>query len=255
VGFDHRALVLAVAYRRRTLPLAWSVHQGTKGNLSVNAYIALLERVYQMVPLGVEVHLAADSGFASRDLFHWLHQHGWHYVIRDRGRVTFRPVGGKGWQRIADLPLQPGQTRAIGWVYRAKTTPFGPLYLLLHWECGQDDPWFLFSDQPDVRYIRRTYKRRMWIEEMFGDMKDHGFDLEATHLRRLERIQRLMLGVCMAYVWLVALGSWVIKNGHRHLIDRKDRRDKSYFRLGWDWLAHCDRLGLSPPDFWLKPYL
>jgi hypothetical protein len=24
----------------------------------------------------------------------------------------------------------------------------------------------------------------------------------------------------------------------RHLVDRKDRRDKSYFRIGWDWLEH-----------------
>jgi hypothetical protein len=89
---------------------------------------------------------------------------------------------------------------------------------------------------------------------MFGDMKSNGFDLEMTRLRDAQRIQRLMLGVCIAYVWLVALGSWVIKNGHRHLIDRKDRRDKSYFRLGWDWLAHCLRLG-RPAPLWLKPYL
>jgi hypothetical protein len=31
---------------------------------------------------------------------------------------------------------------------------------------------------------------------------------------------------------------WVVKRGLRHLVDRKDRRDKSYFRIGWDWLEH-----------------
>ena len=63
-----------------------------------------------------------------------------------------------------------------------------------------------------------------------------GFDLEATHLRDLDRLSCLMLGVCLVYTCLIALSSWVVKRGLRHLIDRKDRRDKSYFRIGWDWL-------------------
>lgn len=31
------------------------------------------------------------------------------------------------------------------------------------------------------------------IEEMFGDLKDNGFDVEATHLRDPQRLDRLML--------------------------------------------------------------
>ena len=73
------------------------------------------------------------------------------------------------------------------------------------------------------------------MEEMFGDMKGHGFDLESTQLRDAKRIERLMLGVCVTFVWLITLGRWVMKNGYRHLIDVNSRRDKSYFRLGWDW--------------------
>ncbi len=95
------------------------------------------------------------------------------------------------------------------------------------------------SNQASPRHIVRMYTRRMWIEEMFGDMKGHGFDLEPTHLDDQDRISRLVLGVCIAYVWLIALGSWVIKRGFRHLIDLKSRRDKSYFCLGWDWLERC----------------
>jgi len=255
VGFDYRALVVGIAYRRRTLPLAWSLHQGTKGNVEANDHIALLEQVYRLLPYDVAVHLAADSGFANSDLLRWLHEHEWHFVIRERGCITIQPAAGGPWQRIADIPLEPGQTKEVGWVWRAKTNPCGPLYLLLHWENGEDEPWFLLSDHPDKCYILRTYKRRMWMEAMFGDMKDNGFDLEATQLRDASRIQRLMLGVCIAYVWLVALASWVIKNGYRHLIDRKDRRDKSYFRLGWDWLRRCFRLGLPPPPLQFIPYL
>ena len=86
------------------------------------------------------------------------------------------------------------------------------------------------------------------------NMKDKGFNLESTHLRNAQRIERLMLGVCITFVWLIALGSWVVKNSHRHLIDHKSRRDKSYFRIGWDWIERCMRLGL-PIRLHFRPYL
>ena len=47
-----------------------------------------------------------------------------------------------------------------------------------------------------------------------------------------QRISRLILGVCIASIWLMSVGSWVVKNGLHHWIDVKSRRDKSYFRLG-----------------------
>jgi hypothetical protein len=93
----------------------------------------------------------------------------------------------------------------------------------------------------------------MWTEEMYGDMKGHGFDLEATHLDDAERISRLVLAVCIAFVWLITLGSRIVKQGLRHFVDVKSRRDKSYFRIGWDWILRCIRLG-RPFPFCFHPY-
>lgn len=253
VGFNHRALVIAVAYRRRSLPLAWSLHQGQIGNVAVTEIIKLLEWVYRLVPSNCEVSLCGDAAFRPTDLLFWLRQHQWHYVIRQRKESLVRYPEGD-WFPIAEIPIEPGQTRVLGWVWLAKSNPFGLTWLVLHWQPGQDHPWILVSDRDDRQWLLRTYRRRMWIEEMYGDMKGHGFDLQRTHLRHADRIQRLMLGVCIAYVWLVALGSWVVKNGKRHLIDRKDRRDKSYFRLGRDWLKRAHRFG-DPFLLRFAPYL
>ena len=74
---------------------------------------------------------------------------------------------------------------------------------------------------------------------MFGDFKRYSFDLEATQLRHFLRLSRLTLAVCLLYVWLVALGSRVIKRGQRHLVDRTARRDFSIFRIGCNMLARC----------------
>jgi len=86
------------------------------------------------------------------------------------------------------------------------------------------------------------------IEEMCGDMKGHGFYLEATHLADTDRIFRLVLAVCLTLVWFIILGSWVVKRGFRHLLDHKSRRDKIYFRLGRDWVERCLRLNQPIPS-------
>jgi hypothetical protein len=44
-------------------------------------------------------------------------------------------------------------------------------------------------------------------------MKGHGFDLETTHLQNADRISRLFLRFCIVFVWLIALGSRIVKRG------------------------------------------
>ena len=65
----------------------------------------------------------------------------------------------------------------------------------------------------------------------------------------------IRMSIFIAYIWLISVGSWVVKNGLRHLIDVKSRRDKSYFRLGWDWLARCLRFKSSLPIRFIPYYL
>lgn len=245
VGPWHRALVLGLSYRGRTLPLAWSVHEGTRGNVAVTAQITLLERVYQRLPLGTTVTLLADSGFDSTDVLRWLDDHEWQFVIRQKKRVTVRPVGQRDWFALREVPLAEGETKVLGWTFLSKTSPFGPVWVVLHWKEGEEDPWLLAASEGDTRRTLRLYGKRSRIEAMYSDMKSRGFDLEKTRLEQPQRIERLMLGIAIAYLWFVALGSWVVKNSRRHQIDRPDRRDLGYFRLGWDWLNDRLRLGLS----------
>ena len=238
LGFDYQVMTVALAYRKRALPLAWSVHRGSRGAIGVAEQIALLGYVRGLIPSTSEVWIIGDAGFQHVPLLRWIREQGWHFVMRQTGHHKVRWADAE-WVKLADLPLHEGETRYWGWVHLTEEHDYGPVSLLLHWGAGEEGPWYLVTDQAaDWRTIRR-YKLRMWIDELHGDMKGHGFDLEATHLRALERLSCLVLGVCLVYTWLMAVGSRVVKHGLRNLVDRKDRRDKSYFRLGWDWLERC----------------
>lgn len=241
VGRHFRALVVGVAYRKRCLPLVWSAHAGASGNVAMSEVIRLLEQVRAWLPEGAQVTLLGDTAFRPSDRLYWLREHGWGYVIRQRKEVTIR-FQDADWFPIHRIAIQPGQTVVVGWVWIAKTNPFGPLWLVLHWKKGEEEPWILVSDRADERQVVGLYAKRMWIDELNGDLKGHGFGLGATHLGKIERIETLLLGVAIAYVWLISLGSWVVKRGLRPIVDRKDRRDKSYFRIGWDWVERCIHL-------------
>jgi hypothetical protein len=112
-------------------------------------------------------------------------------------------------------------------------TDIVPVSVLIHWHKKETEPWCLATNLPDASLTLRYYRRRMWIEEMFGDFKKHGFDLESTMLRNAPRLSRLTLAVVFLYVWLLSVGSRTIRAGLRHLVDRKDRRDLSLFQIGF----------------------
>jgi hypothetical protein len=76
----------------------------------------------------------------------------------------------------------------------------------------------------------------MWADEMHGDLKKHGFDLESTMLHYFIRLSRLTLAVACLYVWLISMGGRTIHQGLRHLVDRHDRRDLCIFQIGLSFI-------------------
>ena len=241
VGFNFRMLSISIAYKKRALPLVWSIHRGRKGHVGYKAQLELLEYLSDLIGDEAEVWLLGDAGFESVHLFDWLTAHNWHFVLRHPGKNQVRWLG-QPWVKLGEIPVQPGETLSIGWVELTAKHAAGPYWLTIHWATGEEEPWFLLADCTDDRKLIRLYRIRMWTEELYGDLKGHGFDLEATHLDDADRIARLVLAVCINFVWFIALGVWIVKRGWRHLLDHRSRRDKSYFRLGLDWLDRCFRL-------------
>ena len=124
-----------------------------------------------------------------------------------------------------------------------------PAHVVAIWHPNEKEPLFLATNQLDPKATWRLYKRRMRIEEMFGDMKGHGFDLEASCLRTAERLSRLTMVVAILYLWLVAQGEALIRSGQTHMVDRRDRRDLSIFRLGWDFIERLLALQHPIPEY------
>ena len=169
--------------------------------------------------------------FGEVDVQKLLKKWRWRYVVRQKGRYLLQQKGQRQYQRLDSLVQKPGQSQ---WLEACLLTAkyAYPVNFWAYWKPGAKEPWLLATNLTAPQATIQAYRRRMWIEETFGDLKGHGFDLESTHLRHFLRLSRLTLAVVLLYVWLVAFGSRVIKAGQRYLVDRSDRRDYSIFRIG-----------------------
>jgi hypothetical protein len=247
VSAGHQLIMLALAHKKRALPVAWTWVDYARGSVPIPTQVALLQRVHGLLPAGQVVTLVADCGFASVPLMRQLTAWGWQYVLRQYSNTTVWPAGAADGQRLDSLVSAPGQPPV--WLPAARLTRRWEYLtaVLACWQRGYDRPWLLATNLASATLTRQAYARRMGIEAMFGDFKQHGWDLEITHLRHTDRLSRLTLAVALLYVWLVLLGQRTVKAGWRRWLDRRERRDLSLFRLGADLLQRCLTLDRRPP--------
>ncbi|HIC94814.1 MAG TPA: hypothetical protein EYP09_11305 [Anaerolineae bacterium] len=122
---------------------------------------------------------------------------GWRYVLRRKANHLVKLEGESRWRPFGDSISGPGQSI---WFGRGLLTALHayPVNLLACWKEGEDEPRLLTTNPTSLRAALKAYRRRMWMEEMFGDGK--GFDIESTHLVHFLRLSRLTLAVALLYL-------------------------------------------------------
>jgi hypothetical protein len=138
VGAAHRVLTVSLAYCKRALPLAWSVHRGRKGHTRADEQIALLRRVKPLLPPGNNVSVVGDSKFSSVKLLRWLSSKevGFDYVLRTGGHCKAYCRG--KWRKLSQVPLEEGQTRFVGAVRFTEEHRYEKAHPLMHWAAGEE---------------------------------------------------------------------------------------------------------------------
>ncbi len=233
IGHGYQLLMIALAFRRRAIPIAWLwlKHKKGKGRAKVAEHLELLQRVHALLPTHLPVLLVGDSEFGLGDVLRQLDAWGWQYVLRQRSSSHLQEKDQESWQDLCSLLTKPGQWRWLPNVRLIKNNPVAS-NLLAYWQPGEQEPWLLATNLNDPHRALRLYRRREWIEEMFGDWKGHGVDVEQTRLRDADRLSRLILAVALLFNWLVSTGEFARQHHTAHWVDRNDRQDLSIFQTG-----------------------
>ncbi len=82
------------------------------------------------------------------------------------------------------------------------------------------------------------YKERWQIETRFKAFKTKGFHLEDTHLRAIDRIDKLVAVVSIAFTWAYKIGLYIHEQLKPIAIKKHQRKAYSFFKYGLNFIAH-----------------
>ncbi len=258
--FDDRATIvyLGLLVHSRVLPLAWRVMPNQeKWDQGQWALVGeLLDEVKAHLE-PTDCTLLADRGLAGAPLVKLCRDRKFHYLLRVCKEHTCRRQLGQSWRpwtALGHIILKEGQ-QWFGRVLLWQDEQTIETQLSAVWDTGHQEAWFLISDLPAGRVRVREYARRMRVESTFQDGKSRGWNLEASLIEDLARLNRLLLALFLAMWWVSHLAASCIHHGQREQFDRHDRRDKSIFRLGQLWLLDILRRATNPAALrWCLPF-
>jgi len=251
---DHSTLcAYLVTKHGRATPLVWqTVKKSELRGRRTGIEHALIERLHGWLDPDVEVDLLADRGFGDQKLYELLMLYGWDFTIRFRGNIRVENVAGVA--RSANDWVAPTGRPLI--LRDAKVTDdrFSvPAVVVVHAK-GMKEPWCMVTSHKDftASQVVKRYGRRFSIEETFRDTKNlhFGMGLKATHIKKPERRDRMLLLVAIAHALLTLLGAASEATGMDAYLKANTvkRRTHSLFRQGSYWYQAIP----SMRDDWLR---
>lgn len=237
VGRGCLCLMVSLIYKQRAIPLCWSVTRQKKGHLSDEIHLEPLNMLNAYIPSGTRVTVVGDGEFDGVAILSTLKSYGWHYVLRS-AKDAYLLIDGAWCLFQSLLPCQEERYQSVQQVRFTQRALFGPLHAICYWDRRFKDPLYLLSDFPSVDIAMKYYRKRAKIETFFSDQKSRGFHIHKSHMSDPDRLKRLLITACFAYIWMIYLGDLADKQGWRGQIERTDRADLSLFQLGLRFLAY-----------------
>ena len=228
---------LSVIYRGRAVPLGWRVLKHGRATVSLEMDQEVLDEAKTRLPFASEVVFLADRGLADTQLMRQLRQLGGHFRIRIKSNFWIHPSHLAAFQ-VGEIELQPGHMRCWQGVWMTDKR-FGPVHLAVARPLGSDEYWYVISDEAAGLKTLEEYGLRFDIEENFLDDKSNGFQLESSLIRSAQALERLCLVLAITTLYLVSVGTSVVKQGKRRLVDPHWFRGSSYLKMGWHWVHYA----------------
>lgn len=229
--------MLGIVYNGVAFPLLFTM-LNKRGNSNSQERIDLINRFIRLFGKEVIESVVADREFVGEHWLAFLNRNRIRYYIRVRNNFK------------VFLPHKNKDIKASHLFNRFKTNEFvyynkivrinGQLcYLsgckLYNSNAKQDFLIIVSFNKPEK--AQQDYKKRWQIEMCFKAMKSSGFDIEKTHLQDIQRIEKLILLIMIAFVWCYKIGIY-LHQINPITIKKHGRKAKSIFKYGLNFIAN-----------------
>lgn len=233
VGKGCMCLMFSVIYKNKAIPVIWRVYKAKKGHLSEKAHRDLLNDLSALVPAGCHITITGDGEFDGCDWQADILKLGWNYVLRTGKSVQIQE---DTWDdfKPKDVSIEPGASLFFEEINFTKKK--WKTNLLIWHGKGHKDPLYIVTNLDYTPEIQHLYKKRFKIEPFFRDQKSRGFHIHKSGLRNPERLEKLLIASCLAYVLGIMAGTKALKSKFYNEIERGDGTYLSLFQLGYRFI-------------------
>ena len=173
-----------------------------KGHFPADLPIAVVAWRREGIPAGAQVGLLGDGACDGTALQATRNEAGWCSACRTAQRTVATWAGATF--RLATLGAcsKPGTLMALPEVQLTRDA-YGPVRVLSGWAKGYHEPQSVVSNMATAEEACRLYEKRFRLETFFSDQKSRGFHLHKSHRSDVQRLSRLFIAACFAYIWIV----------------------------------------------------
>lgn len=244
-GKNINILMLGVSYKNLAFPLMFRMLD-KRGNSHTHERIALMKDFIDWFGMDCIDCLLADREFVGKDWLSFLSQNNISYHIRIRNNFKIycprRQKEITAWHLFNSLKMNQMKhyhkiVQMHGeycYLSGMKTIKEGKIEFCI----------VVCFKKPDQALEK--YKKRWQIETLFRGLKSSGFNLEDTHVTHLDRLEKLILLVMIAFVWCYKIGDYMDQNIKPIKIKKHGNRAISVFRYGLEYLSRVLLTNINP---------
>lgn len=204
---DYWVLAASISYRGRSIPVYLKLWEEVNSSYKYWPRVkGFLQELKALLPEKFSYEIIGDRGFSGTDMFTLCKKLEWDQVIRINGNYKMKTAGGR---EFIQLHLwQEGHYRDI---ILGKTKPVEFLNVCIYSHpASRAERWYLASSLKDPEETVRDYKRRMWIEETFKDLKSVlKWESYTRKIPQNGRLEKLIILSCLSYAIQVCVGTQV----------------------------------------------
>ncbi|NLN24901.1 MAG: IS4 family transposase [Bacteroidetes bacterium] len=242
-------LMLGVSYKNVAFPLMFRMLD-KRGNSHTSERIALVQDFIDWFGKDCIDSLVADREFVGKNWLAFLNENNIRYHIRIRNNFKVfcpkRQKEIKAWHLFNSL--KAGQMKDYHKIMKIQGQ-YCYLSGMKTLKSNKLDFCIIVSFNKPEESLEK-YRQRWQIETLFRGLKSSGFNLGNTHVTHLDRLEKLILLVMVAFVWCYKIGDFIDSEIKPIKIKKHGNRAISIFKYGLDYLSRvliskCNYLNIN----------